>query len=100
MANTAPSPHLRTFAASLAIAGTAFWLYTFYHIAHVPQGDGTGLQWLAAIPLGGVFLFLTLPALVLATIGRLLQLAAILGFVGLTAFAYVWAQLLSEFPKR
>ncbi|MEW6769156.1 MAG: hypothetical protein AB1342_14095 [Pseudomonadota bacterium] len=100
MANTAPSPHLRTFAASLAGAGLLFWLYTFYHIAHVPQGDGTGFQWLAVIPLGGVFFILTFPALVLVLIGRLLQLAAVLALFGLAAFAYVWMQLLSEFPKH
>ena len=100
MANTAPSPHLRKFAAVFAAAGLLFWLYTFYHIAHVPQGDGTGLQWLAVIPLGFVFVSLTLPALVLVLIGRLLQLAAILGLVGLVAFAYVWLQLLAEFPKH
>lgn len=100
MANTAPSPHLRKFAASLAAAGLLFWLYTFYHIAHVPQGDGTGFQWLAVIPLGGVFLMLTLPSLVLVLIGRLLHLAAILGLIGLAAFSYVWLQLIAEFPKH
>lgn len=100
MANTAPSPHLRTFAASLAGTGLLFWLYTFYHIAHVPLGDGTGFQWLAVIPLGFIFLTLTLPSLVLVLIGRLLQAAAILGLIGLVAFGYVWLQLLAEFPKR
>ena len=100
MANTAPSLHLRKFAAALATAGLLFWLYTFYAIAQVPQGDGTGLQWLAAIPLGGVFLMLTLPSLVLVLIGRLLQLAAFLGLIGLAAFGYVWLQLLAEFPKH
>ncbi len=100
MSNTAPSPHLRTFAAVLAVAGLLFWLYTFYHIAHVPPGDGTGFQWLAAIPLGCVFLILTLPSLILVLIGRLLQFAAVLGLIGLAAFGYVWLQLLSEFPKH
>jgi hypothetical protein len=99
MANTAPSPHLRKFAAALAAAGLLFWLYTFYAIAHVPQGDGSGFQWLAAIPLGFIFLTLTLPSLVLVLIGRWLQLAAILGLIGLAAFGYVWLQLLAEFPK-
>ena len=99
MANTAPSPHLRNFAAALAAAGLLFWLYTFYAIARVPQGDGSGFQWLAVIPLGGIILTLTLPSLVLVVIGRLLQLAAILGLLGLAAFGYVWLQLLAEFPK-
>lgn len=97
MASTPPSPHLRKFAAALAAAGLLFWLYTFYHIGRVPQGDGSGFQWLAVIPLGFIFLTLTLPSLVLVLIGRLLQLAAILGLIGLVAFGYVWLQLLAEF---
>ncbi|WP_245288098.1 hypothetical protein [Bradyrhizobium sp. Ec3.3] len=31
----------RKIAALIAAAGTLFWLYTFYAIAHVPIGDGT-----------------------------------------------------------
>ena len=58
------------------------------------------MQWLAVIPLGGVFLVLTLPSLVLVLIGRMLQLATILGLIGLAAFGYVWLQLLAEFPKH
>ena len=94
MANTAPSPHLRKFAAALAVTGLLFWLYTFYAIARVPMGDGSGFQWLAVIPLGFIFLMLTLPSLVLVLIGRWLQL------IGLAAFGYVWLQLLAEFPKH
>ncbi|MCX7307831.1 MAG: hypothetical protein NTZ72_07725 [Afipia sp.] len=100
MANTAPSPHLRKFAAALAVTGLLFWLYTFYAIARVPMGDGSGFQWLAVIPLGFIFLMLTLPSLVLVLIGRWLQLAAVLGMIGLAAFGYVWLQLLAEFPKH
>ncbi len=100
MANTAPSPHLRQFAAALAAAGLLFGLYTFYAIARVPQGDGSGFQWLAVIPLGGIFVVLALPSMVLVLIGRLLQLAAILGILSLAAFGYVWLQLLAEFPKH
>lgn len=100
MANASPSPHLRKLGAALATAGTLFWLYTFYAIGHVPRGDGTGLQWLAVVPLGTVFLFLTLPALLLVAVGRLLKFAAVLGLAGLIAFAVVWLQLLNEFPKH
>jgi hypothetical protein len=100
MANTAPSPHLRKFAAALAVTGLLFWLYTFYAIARVPMGDGSGFQWLAVIPLGFIFMMLTLPSLVLVLIGRWLQLSAVLGMIGLAAFGYVWLQLLAEFPKH
>ena len=88
---------LRTISLVLADAGTLFWLYTFYGIAQVPVGDGTGFQWIAVIPLGFVFLALTLPALVFALAGRLLWFALILGGAGLIAFAYLWIELLREF---
>jgi hypothetical protein len=49
----------------VSLDGTAFWLYTFYAIAQVPIGDGTGFQWLAVRPLGAIFLGPTLPSLCL-----------------------------------
>jgi hypothetical protein len=49
------------------------------------------------IPLGFVFLALTLPALVFALAGRLLWFALILGAAGLIGFAYLWIELLREF---
>ena len=47
---------LRASALTVASAGTLFWVYTFYGIAQVPSGDGSGFQWLAVMPLGLVFL--------------------------------------------
>jgi len=88
---------LRIGALAAAAAGTLFWLYTFYGIAQVPIGDGTGFQWIAVIPLGFVFMVFTLPALVLASFGRLLWVALVLGVAGLVAFAVLWNQLLGEF---
>ena len=63
----------------------------------VPSGDGSGFQWLAVMPLGLVFLALTLPALALAASGRLLWPSLVLGCLGLLAFALLWKQLLNEF---
>lgn len=80
--------------------GTLFWLYTFYGINRVPQGDGSGFQWLAVFPLGGIFAFFFLPAYLLVAIGRLPRMTIALGISGLTAFAVVWMQLLTEFPKK
>jgi hypothetical protein len=74
-----------------------FWLYTFYGIAQVPAGDGTGFQWIAVMPLGMIFFVLTLPALVLGLRGRLLWLSLVLGCAGLAAFAALWMQVLNEF---
>jgi hypothetical protein len=88
---------LRAVALAIACAGTLFWLYTFYGIAQVPVGDGTGFQWIGVIPLAAIFLALTVPALLLSLAGRLLWIAVILGCVGLVAFAVVWSQLLDEF---
>jgi hypothetical protein len=68
-------PRQRAVALAVASAGTLFWLYTFYGIARVPSGDGSGFQWIAVMPLGLIFLVLTLPALILALIDRLLWLS-------------------------
>jgi len=57
---------LRAVVLAVAGAGTLFWLYTFYGIAQVPLGDGSGMQWVAVMPLGLIFAVFTLPALVCA----------------------------------
>ncbi|MGY8679083.1 hypothetical protein Q2941_14970 [Bradyrhizobium sp. UFLA05-153] len=91
--------NFRKIAAIIAAAGTLFWLYTFYAIAHVPMGDGSGFQWLAVFPLGMIFGVFFLPAWLLVAIGRLPRFTTLFGLCGLIAFAVVWAQLLTEFPK-
>src|SRR5215475_4101755 len=88
---------LRTGALLIGGAGTLFWLYTFYGIAQVPSGDGSGMQWIAIMPLGLVFVVLTLPALILAWANCLLRFATVLGVAGLIAFAFLWNELLKEF---
>jgi hypothetical protein len=99
-AMTALTPlNFRRIAALVAAAGTLFWLYTFYAIAHVPQGDGTGFQWLAVFPLGTIFGLFFLPAWLLVAINRLPRFTILIGLAGLIAFAIAWAQLLNEFPK-
>lgn len=93
------SLNFRTIAALVATTGTLFWLYTFYFIAHVPQRDGSGFQWLALFPLGMIFAFFFLPAWLMVAIGRLPRLTIVFGLCGLIAFAIIWAQLLHEFPR-
>ena len=90
----------RTMALAVSGAGTLFWLYTFYAIAQVPHGDGTGFQWLAVMPLGVIYLALTLPSLILALKDHALKTALVLGLAGLVAFALLWWQLLDEFHMR
>lgn len=97
---TALTPlNFRKIAALVASAGTLFWLYTFYFIARVPQGDGTGFQWLAVFPLGTIFGLFFLPAWLLVAINWLPRFTVLVGLAGLIAFAIIWAQLLNEFPK-
>ena len=97
---TASTPvNFRKIAALVAAAGTLFWLYTFYAIAHQPPGDGTGFEWLAVFPLGTVFGLFFLPAWLLMISKRLSGVSIFFGGCGLIAFAIVWAQLLNEFPK-
>ncbi|UPJ68097.1 hypothetical protein [Bradyrhizobium sp. 191] len=93
------SANFRKIAALVAVAGTLFWLYTFYFIAHVPPGDGTGFQWLAVFPLGMIFMLFFVPAWLLIAIGRLPRFTIVVGLCGLIAFAIIWSQLLNEFPK-
>jgi hypothetical protein len=88
---------LRAAALAVAGAGTLFWLYTFYGIAQVPVGDGSGFQWVAVMPLGLIFVVFTLPALVMSWKGHFLWVALVVGGAGLVAFALLWNELLSEF---
>jgi hypothetical protein len=87
----------RIAALAVACAGTLFWLYTFYAIAQLPVGDGSGFQWVAVMPLGAVYFALTFPALMFAAKGDKVPLALGLGCAGLVGFALLWAQLLTEF---
>jgi hypothetical protein len=97
IAEVAAQPRKRRSAALLlAGAGALFWLYTFYGIAQAPQGDGTGFQWLAVMPLGILFFALVFPALILALLGRALRFAIVLGALGLIAELWLWSQLLQE----
>jgi len=100
MEMTSSTP-LRLTAFAFGIAGTLFWLYTFYGIAQVPEGDGSGFQWVAVMPLGAIFLLFTVPALHLARRGRALKLAVALGAIGLVLFALLWMQLMTElYPQN
>jgi hypothetical protein len=87
---------LRIVALTIAFAGIGFWLYTFYGIAQAPVGDGSGMQWVAAMPLGLIFFLLVVPALGIAWSGRWLWLSILLGAAGLIAFGFLWRQILGE----
>ena len=46
-----------------------------------------------------IFAVFFLPAWLLVAIGRLPRFTTVFGLCGLIAFAVVWVQLLTEFPK-
>ena len=54
---------VRYFVIALAGAQTAYWLYTFRLIAN-PMGDG--MEFVAIVPFGFIFLALVVPSLMLA----------------------------------
>ncbi|RYG54866.1 hypothetical protein EON80_31415, partial [bacterium] len=93
-----------SFERGLALVGTItgafgglFWIYTFHYISKLPAGDGSGFQWLAEVPLTGIFLFLSFPGLIMSISTRLSGIAAGFGVAGLIAYACLWGQLLTEF---
>ena len=63
-------------ALGVAVAGTAFCIVQIYKTAQLPQGDGTGMQWVILTPLTMLFLFIVVPAFVRGMRGlRLIKLA-------------------------
>lgn len=88
---------LRRVTFGLCAAATAFWIYTFYHIAQLPVGDGTGFQWIAEMPLSAIFLFAVLPALIMAFFEKTLPVAATLAVAAVLLYGILWMQLLEEF---
>lgn len=48
------------------------------------------------MPIGMIFFFITVPALVLSSFRKTGQVGAVLGGVGLVLFMLLWAQLLKE----
>jgi sensor domain CHASE-containing protein len=91
------SQKLRIVTLACCAAGTAFWFYTFYFISQLPAGDGTGFQWIAEMPLSGIFLFLIVPALLLGIRDRTVPISTILAIIALILYAILWSQLLTEF---
>lgn len=93
-----PSPRtLRFIALAACAAATLFWFYTFWHIAQLPAGDGTGFQWLGEAPLTAIFAACVVPAFLLSRKDGTVAVAAGLGLLSLVLYALLWRQLLSEF---
>ncbi len=60
----------------VALAGTAFCIVQIYKTAQLPEGDGTGMQWVILTPLTMMFLFIVVPAFLTGVRGlRVMKLA-------------------------
>jgi hypothetical protein len=82
------------------LLGTAFWIYTFVFISRVEELDRSGFKWLAEVPLTGIWLFLCVPALALASSRRAAPFASGFAVAGAVVFGYIWPQILSELGAR
>jgi hypothetical protein len=97
-----PSPSTSGRATILAIAGaqTLFFLYTIYYVIQRINPKGDGFELVAIGPMGLIFLFLVLPALMMGFNKReSLKIPAILCLLALAANAIVWSQIVAEFAQ-
>jgi hypothetical protein len=87
---------VRYFVIALACAQTAYWLYTFRLIAVNANPTGDGMEFVAIVPFGFVFLALVVPSLMLALRGRMLPLTATLAVAGLILNVLLFNEIASE----
>jgi hypothetical protein len=87
---------LRDLTIVLAVAQTAYWLYSFRLIAVNSNPMGDGLEFAAVFPLGFIFIVLVAPALLLGWRGQFLVLAAALAIVALILNVLLFLELASE----
>jgi len=88
---------LRLVTLGLCVAATAFWVYTFYAIAQLPEGDGTGFQWIAEVPLTAILLLAVLPAAIMSFFQKTIPVAAMFAVAAVILYGILWLQLLEEF---
>lgn len=93
MTNTRPdntAPLLRTAALVVSALAAAFLVYSFYALWTAPSRDNSGMQMVGIVPLGFVFLVLSVPALAFALNRMLPVLALVLALLGLAAQQWLW----------
>jgi hypothetical protein len=86
----------RYFTIALAGAQTAYWLYTFRIIAVNANPMGDGMEFVAIVPFGFIFLALVVPSLMLALRGWMLPFAAALTVAGLILNVLLFIEIASE----
>ena len=80
----------------LAVTQTAYWLYTFRLIAVNSNPMGDGLEFVAIVPFGFIFIVLLAPALLLGWMGRFLAFGAALAIVALILNVLLSLEITSE----
>jgi len=81
---------------ALAGAQTAYWLYTFRLIAVNANPMGDGMEYVAIVPFGFIFLALVAPSFLLGVSGRMLPLGAALAIAGLVLNVLLFIEIASE----
>jgi hypothetical protein len=74
-----------------------YWLYTFRLIYVNTNWLGDGMEWVAVMPFGFIFIGLVGAALVMSRDGRWLKLAALLVTVALVLNVLLFFEIASEF---
>jgi hypothetical protein len=87
---------LRRLTIALAVAQTAYWLYSFRLIAVNANPMGDGLEFVAIVPLGFIFVVLVAPALLLGWRGQFLAFGAALAIVALILNVLLFLEITSE----
>ena len=87
---------LRPLTIVLAVTQTAYWLYTFRLIAVNSNPMGDGLEFVAIVPFGFIFIVLLAPALLLGWMGRFLAFGAALAIVALILNVLLSFEITSE----
>ena len=87
---------LRRVTIGLAVAQTAYWLYSFRLIAVNANPMGDGLEFAAIVPFGFIFIVLVAPALLLGWMGRFLAFSAALAIVALILNVLLSLEITSE----
>jgi hypothetical protein len=87
---------LRRLTIVLAAAQTAYWLYSFRLIAVNSNPMGDGMEFVAIVPFGFIFIVLVAPALLLGWRGQFLAFGAALAIVALVLNGLLLLEIASE----
>jgi hypothetical protein len=93
---TTMNRRLRNYSLIVGAIQGAYWLYTFRLIYVNTNRMGDGMEWVAVMPFGFIFIGLVGPALVMSRDGRWLKLSALLITVALVLNALLFFEIVSE----